>query len=359
MKLNLGRMLRKRPADSTPPSDSEPSPAADSSAKAAGSPAKKGGSMKIGTKIFGLVGFCLLLLTAVAGASVWQMNKIGMEIEGIAERDLPLTEGLTKVTIHQLEQAVNLERAFRAAEVMDKHHEAKEEFETAVRKFEEFNATVEKEFAEVKEIAQQAHDTAVTEEERHEFQKVLTAFDGLIKEHKDYDHHAVEAFKLIVEGQLEQALTKLPKIEAEQSELDHELEKLLFEVEKFTEHAAKTAEEHEHFAIKLLAAISIIALIIGVTTAIFLVRRSISRPLTEIVTGLDALNADDMSVDVNVYNDDEIGAVAKAYAIFKESMIKTRELEADQVKQKQRTEEEKRAAMNKLADDFDASVGGI
>ncbi len=287
------------------------------------------------------------------------MNKIGMEIEGIAERDLPLTAGLTQITIHQLEQAINMERAFRTAEVMDKHHEAKAGFEKAVKTFEKLGAKVEKEFEEVKIIAQHALDTAATEEEKHEFQKVLTAFDGLIKEHKDYDHHVAEAFKLIKTGKLEQALTLLPKIEAEEEDLDHSLEKLLVELEGFTEHAAKQAEEHEHFALKLLMAITGIALITGTGVAYVLVSRSISRPLAEIATGLDALNADDMSVDVTVHNDDEIGAVAKAYAVFKDSMMKTKELEADQEKQKQRMEEEKRSTMNKLADDFDASVGGI
>ncbi len=287
------------------------------------------------------------------------MNKIGMEIEGIAERDLPLTEGLTRITIHQLEQAINMERAFRTAEVMEKHHEAKAEFEKAVKTFEKLGAKVENEFEEVKTLAQHAYDTAATEEERNEFQNVLTVFARLINEHKDYDHHVAEAFKLIHAGQLEKALSLLPKIEAEEEGLDHSLEKLLVEVESFTEHAAKQAEEHEHFALKLLMVITGIALVTGAGVAYLLVTRSISRPLVEIVNGLDALNADDMSVDVKVHNDDEIGAVARAYAVFKDSMMKTKELQADQEKQKQRNEEEKRALMNSLADDFDASVGGI
>ncbi len=33
-------------------------------------PSRTGGSMKIGTKIFSLVGFCLALLAAVAGTSI-------------------------------------------------------------------------------------------------------------------------------------------------------------------------------------------------------------------------------------------------------------------------------------------------
>ena len=94
-----------------------------------------GVSMKIGTKIYALVGFCLALLVGVSGVGIWQMSKIGYEIEGIAERDLPLTKALTSVTIHQLEQAINFERAFRLAAVMKTHSAARDDYEKAAQTF--------------------------------------------------------------------------------------------------------------------------------------------------------------------------------------------------------------------------------
>lgn len=316
-------------------------------------------SVGIGAKIFALVGFCLTLLVLIAGMSIWQMNKIGVEIDGIVERDLPLTSALMGVTTHQLEQAINLEKSFRAAEVMDKHHQAKVDFEKAVANFKKLNGKVEKELGEVNALAKNALENSVNDEERHEFESVLAKSAKLMMEHKNYDHHSTEAFALLKEGELEHALAMLPQIEKEEAELNHSLENLLVEMEGFTEHAAKVASEHEHFALKLLMAVSGIALIIGIGAAFFLVTRSVSRPLKDIVAGLDALNADDLSVDVRIYNHDEIGAVAKAYAQFKESRRKTKQLEADQEQQKLHAEEEKRTLMNSLADDFDATVGGI
>jgi hypothetical protein len=107
MKLNLKKILPSRADDSKSSADKKP--------------LKSGGSMKISTKIFALVGLCLALLGLVAGSGAWQMNKIKVEIEGIAERDLPLRAGLTQITIHQLEQAVNFERAIRTGEEMKEH----------------------------------------------------------------------------------------------------------------------------------------------------------------------------------------------------------------------------------------------
>ena len=72
-------------------------------------------NLNVGPKIFGIVGLCLVALAGVAGLSIYQMNLIGGEIEEIAEQDVPLTEAVTNITVHQLEQAINLERRFATA----------------------------------------------------------------------------------------------------------------------------------------------------------------------------------------------------------------------------------------------------
>ena len=285
------------------------------------------GSMKIGSKIFLLVGFCLALGVLASGISIWQMNKIGVEIEAIAERDIPLTDALTQITIHQLQQAINFERAFRAGQMMKQHAGSREEYAKAVRKFKGLTGKIETEFVEVKAIARRALDTAIFTEERQEFRSVLTMLDKLDTEHKEYDKQSSMAFKLISAGQIEQAIALLPKIEAEEEDLVHQLEKMLFHVEGFTLSAAKTVEAHERFALKLLLAITAISLVVGTNTAYFMVKRNITRPLDEIVAGLEALGADDMSVEVKVHSDDEIGAVAKAYADFKKSLIEAKSLQ--------------------------------
>lgn len=321
-------------------------------------PPKPGKSIKIGTKILALVGFCLGLLVLVSGVGIWQMNKIGIEVEGIAERDLPLTSALTQITIHQLEQAVNFERALRAAIEMKDHAKAAAEFEKSKSAFEELATKVDKEFASAEKIAEHAQATAVSKEGKHEFSLVFKTLKSLQIEHADYDHAVAKSFKLIDEGNLDKAHKMLPTIEAEEEHLDHGLEKLLLEIEAFTEHAAKTAEKHEHFALILMLVITGIALIVGVATGLYLVRQSVSRPLEEIVAGLDALNNNDLTVDVKVHNDDEIGAVAKAYATFKETSIKVAENDR-RVEQERIHKEEENTRITKVTDKFRASIGVI
>jgi len=322
-------------------------------------PSKLNLSVGVGTKVLGVVGFCLVLLVAVAGFSIWQMSQIGHEIEGIAERDLPLTGALTKVTTHQLEQAIYLERALRSSGVKEDAETAKAEFAEAFKKFTELAEKVDHEIKEAEAIAKAAHDTADTQEARTLFEEVDTQLKKVEEEHKGFDKHALEAFEHVKAGEFGKAMALLPTIKKEEDELNHALEQMLYKVEGFTEHAAKVAEEHEKFALKVLIALSIGAIVAGLLFSWLLVRRAIVGPLSEIVAGLAALSSDDMSVELKVHSDDEIGAVAKAYATFKETLKRAKELEAVQAEQEKKAAEERKRIMNEMADQFDASVGEV
>lgn len=88
--------------------------------------------------------------------------------------------------------------------------------------------------------------------------------------------------------------------------------------------------------------------------------KSITWPITKLTGAMRKLADGDTSTeipDAEVKN--EIGYMARAVEVFKKNAIRNKELEANQERQKEIAEEEKRMAMNQLADDFDASVGGI
>ncbi len=90
------------------------------------------------------------------------------------------------------------------------------------------------------------------------------------------------------------------------------------------------------------------------------VSRGVVRPLTSISGVMMRLSGGDSSVDIPYASrHDEIGEMAKAVQFFKDNMIETGRLRAEQEAQKQRTEAERRKAMLDLADRFEASVGGV
>ena len=99
----------------------------------------------------------------------------------------------------------------------------------------------------------------------------------------------------------------------------------------------------------LLCAISGWSMIRGVAMPIGAMTRTMLR-LAEHDTAVEIVGAE---------RGDEIGSMAKALAVFKESMVETDRLRAEQEAQKERAAAERRQAMLDLATKFEAGAGGI
>jgi methyl-accepting chemotaxis protein len=305
----------------------------------------------------GVVLMILALLVVVAGTGIFQMQKIGAEIEEIAEQDMPLTEAITAITIHQLEQAINFERTLRYGEEMAHSEKSAKHFEESFAKFEELTHKVDKEIVEAEELAKGAIQHASTAAAKEEFEKVLHALEKIESEHADYEKHVEHVVELIKEDKMEEALELAEQIEIEEEELDHELEALLLEIEAFTVKSLKTAEEHEAFALTLIIALSLSAVIGGFLVSFFMVRRSVIAPLNRMVKIIDALATGDTSVEIIVHSGDEIGQVAKSALNLKEMLI-----EAEEARQAQAAEQDakvKRAeAIDRMITEFDRTAAG-
>ena len=323
---------------------------------------KRGGGNKgvtVGQKILAVVGLCIALLIVVAVTGVVQMQRVGSEITEIAQRDIPIIEIISAITTHQLEQAVNFERALRYGEEMEHSEEAAAHFTTAVTTFEELAHKVDEEIKEGEHLAEGAIAAAPTAESRAEFEHVLAALKTIEKEHADFDTHANHIIELLAEGDVFEAIEGAEAVEAEEEQLNHELEALLVEVEKFTETSAKAAEEHEKFGIMLMTIVSATAAVGGFALAAWVVRRSVTRPLTEVVTALNGLATGDTSVTVEVRSNDEVGQLAKAFGEFKEKTIEAQRLAEERVEQERQVEEDKRNALLGLADNLENGVKGV
>ena len=157
---------------------------------------KPGRSLSVGAKISAVVVLCLVALSGVSTMAITQMQKINTEIEGIAERDIPLTEITSQITVHQLEQAIAFERAARYAEEMHSHAAARPKFESTVHAFEKLSNKVNNEIKAGESLAQHAIDTAKSPEAQKEFAHVLTALETIEHHHASYEKHAVEALLL-------------------------------------------------------------------------------------------------------------------------------------------------------------------
>jgi methyl-accepting chemotaxis protein len=102
-----------------------------------------------------------------------------------------------------------------------------------------------------------------------------------------------------------------------------------------------------------------IALLLGVLIAFF-VARSIIRPVAGMTDAMTKLAAGDTKAEIPSRDaTDEMGSMAKAVDVFKQNAIERIRLEAEQKDTELRSAAQRKADMHRLADNFQAAVGGI
>ena len=106
--------------------------------------------------------------------------------------------------------------------------------------------------------------------------------------------------------------------------------------------------------------ISVAALVILIGLLGFVTSRLIGKPLAMMTTTMGKLADGDTSVEVPAMGRrDDIGAMARTVETFKTNAIELERSTAAREAEKAKAEEEKRQAMQKLADEFESSVRGV
>ena len=209
-------------------------------------------NLSIRAKIGLNAGLLIALMLASSLYAINSMQLIGGELVAIAEQDIPLTENITRITEHQLEQAIHVERAMRYAILSVNEKDNLKRFTKEVNYFEKLDKQVEKEILEGEKRAAEASENAYSEEDKVEFLHILQSLKDIEKEHHGFSAHVREAFALLRQGELQKANLLTRTIEEEEDQLTHELGALLKEVENFTQAAALKAEHHEIEALDTL-----------------------------------------------------------------------------------------------------------
>ncbi len=302
-------------------------------------------------KIFTLVALLCCGLVVVAAVAIYQMNAIGKELANIAEKDIPLTEAISHVTSHQLEQAALLERIVRIAGVHAKDEAAAlQSLKATVQKLE---IQVGEEILKAEKLAQFALDHSTTEAERKEFLHAVEQLKRIEVEYAQYKAHVDEILHLIEKNELVEAGNLLMLMEEEQERLDHELVALLEEIERFTHNAAVAAENHEKQALRQIIFTALATFIICGVGSLLFARYMISKPLGQVSNGLLELAQGNTQVEVLVRSRDEIGKVAEAFETFRVNTIEMKRLQEQAREEELQAETDRRETRLRLADELE------
>jgi methyl-accepting chemotaxis protein len=123
-------------------------------------------------------------------------------------------------------------------------------------------------------------------------------------------------------------------------------------------HAA--VERFEFQMIALIAAVIGAGLLAGVGIAVWIGTFLLSRPLVRATNALQTIAAGDLAVDIEQKRSkDEVGEIWQATEQLLVELREAERLRSEQAEMAGRSEAEKRAAMHRLADQFDAEVSGV
>ena len=276
-------------------------------------------NLSVKLKIYGVTGLLIgaLVLTSAYGLS--SMNSIGDELVAIAEEDIPLTKIVTEITVHQLEQAINFERALRYGEEIGKEPTAEKHYKESIQHFKKLSRQVDEEIIKGEKLAEEAMSLAHTNADYNEFKHIDEVLKKVEHEHKEYAQHAEAVFVLVEQHKMHDAFVAAEKIVKEEENIDHELKSLLIEIENFTEEAALNAEHHEQAAFRNLIIITTIASLLSIGLAFVVIRGICSGMMLAVNSAAQIANGD-LTQEVPQRGQDEIGHLLSALSTMRNKL---------------------------------------
>lgn len=274
--------------------------------------------IKIRQKIYILGGVQLALMTIMGLLALSQMDKIGKELVDIAEKDVPLTGFVTRITEHQLEQSILFERAlFSASLMMQDFDGGREHFNTLKNEILMATGKIENEISETKAFVDGSIEYMHDQKGKDKFKEVLLTLEGIEQKYSEFGNKVNTTIGMVGTNNLADIAEQAFKVEALEDELRYELINLLETIQQFTVEASLQAEQDEQIGIRWIGIAFVVALIIG-SILPTIIARSITIPINILSSRLAEIsNGDgDLTVSLNDTASDETGDVARAFNKF-------------------------------------------
>jgi len=244
--------------------------------------------LSIAQKIILLFAINAMVAIAISSASVFYLNIISHELEQIAHEDLPLTQQLTEITSHQLEQAIHLERAIRHGELLALGQPTAAELDAEIAYFKKLTLAIKKDISNIDTMIvgflKKNHQPATIAE----LEKVQKTIKGISTSQAEIASLADDTFALLKNGELDTAIKQVKVLTDKEDKLDAVTQDLLVEFEAFTAASMELANQHEIEAKQNITYMSI-GFILLASAISLLVYRSVAIPLHSMKESLTAL----------------------------------------------------------------------
>ncbi len=279
-------------------------------------------NFKISQKVYLMAGIQLALIFLVGWIGISQMAKIGEEIVEIAENDIPITNSLTLITEHQLQQSILFEKTLVKAILGDQGDpEAKENFSIYAEKVTKLTKKVEHELKDLElfiaDVIPRLHSQTAIDE----FNRLLEDIKLIEVHYLELEEEIQAVIDIFSQGKIKEGIKFSKTVEKHEDDLNKELTNTLNRIQEFTLQSSLKAEADEKLGIKKIIAILIASVLLGVLTP-YLIGRSITKPINNLNARLyEVAHGDgDLRMRLDDSANDETGEAASSFNQFMDKL---------------------------------------
>lgn len=185
--------------------------------------------------------------------------------------------------------------------------------------------------------------------------------EALKKQALDYDSVTKRVIEFVRNGQPDVA-TELSKTEGREIRLaiakivDQRVANNTAEMEQNVKDIDTVISE----TVSQILVVSAVGIIGALAILLIIVQFLVVRPIASTTTAMKSVADGNLDTEIKgADRKDEVGKLAQALLIFKENALQNRKMTAEQERMKAQAAADQKAALNKMADEFEQSVGGV
>jgi methyl-accepting chemotaxis protein len=281
--------------------------------------------LKISQKIYLMGAIQLLLIFVVAWVGISQMAKIGDEIIDITDDNIPLSNGLTRLTEHKLTQAILFEKLILEKTLAKQEFPgAEENFTQAVKKFAAITQVIENEILELEHFIENAITHLHSDDAIKEYQHLFTLLKKIEVDYGSFEQKSQGVIGQLQQGDITKAIDAAHDAIKYEESLSKKIEDILHEVQDFTLAAAVQAKQDEEAGIVKIIIGFIVSFILALLIP-FLIGRGITQPINQLSDRLrEIAHGDgDLRLRLDDSANDETGDAARSFNTFMEKLSTT------------------------------------
>jgi adenylate cyclase len=264
---------------------------------------------RIATKIFGLAVLLLCLTVALACFLLWHVTRLQKEMNGIVQREVPLANSLADLNEYGLRRRLAFERWFGT---LDAPRPNQNVIKEAQANYAEFTERLNQEFATAKKLI----DIKVVEDRyREKLGEIRAVLAQIEASFPIISARQRQALELQTAGQYERAQELLNVLNDLQGLVQTQRAQLQDATAALVQDAAATTAARQRQAFWLTVAVTISAVLLGLTLSAIIAHR-LTEPVRALIAGLKNVEQGDLSVELPVASQDEVGELTQSFNYF-------------------------------------------